>query len=122
MIISADQTQLVPPTPHVSDSHLGDNPIMHVQDSNHVPLHGPKKTIDPSQGTWKRIRPPKQTLDLQLHSPPVGPKRKPESQPHSDAMSNNKKQKLDEDTRILEKLMADNLGSAVAAWQPYRAQ
>ena len=95
---------------------------MHVQDSNHVPLYGLKKTIDPSQGTWNRIGPPKQTLDLQLHSPPVGPKRKPESQPHSYATSIDKKLKLDEDTHTLGKLMADNLGSAVAAWQPYRAQ
>lgn len=122
VIISADQTHHVPPTPYVSDSHLGDNPIMHVQDSNHVPLHGPKKTIDPSQGTWKRVGPPKQTLDLQLHSPPVGPKRKPESQYHSHATSIDKKQKLDEDTCTLGKIMAENLGSAVAAWQHHQNQ
>ena len=56
--------QLAPPIPQVSALCPANTPAKHVGDSDNLQTVGPKKLLDPSQGTWKRLRPPKQVLDI----------------------------------------------------------
>lgn len=97
---------------------MGDNDSLHTV--------GPKKLLDPSQGTWKRLGPSKQIVDTNntcLTS--SGPKRKFGNVSIMHGMHDitlDKKQKLDEEVKFIGKIMADNMGSAMAAWQYRRVQ
>ncbi|KAK7853822.1 hypothetical protein CFP56_034518 [Quercus suber] len=111
------------PVVHVSTPCLTDTQTKHVLNPEHVHSSGPKNVLNPAQGTWKRIRPPKLVLDTKpttLLS--TGPKRKTEDMSTMHDSSLDKKQKLDEEAKSLGKIMADNLGSAVATWQHRRVQ
>lgn len=78
---------------------------------NHLKEHG--KELDLQNKLWTQ-----NSKDTTL--PSVGPKRKTKGQTQPHTTSSDKKQKLDEKTCTLGKIMADNLGSTVAAWQHYR--
>ena len=61
------------------------------------------------------------TCDSNDHT--LGPKRKTHAEDMHEDTSIEKKQKLlDMEAKTFGKLMADNLGSVVAAWQHHRAQ
>ena len=62
-ITLSSQMTTFPTEPQDQDNCLIDTPVTHVLDFNHIPLHGSKKALDPSQGTWKRLGPPKPVLD-----------------------------------------------------------
>lgn len=105
------------PTVNVSTSCLTDTHTKHVLNSKRVHTKGPKNVLDPAQGTWKRIGPPKPVFDTKpttLLS--TGPKRKTEDISIMHDSSLDKKLKLDEEARSLGNIMEDNLGSMVAAW------
>nr|POF08596.1 hypothetical protein CFP56_53082 [Quercus suber]POF08598.1 hypothetical protein CFP56_53084 [Quercus suber] len=119
MISSSDHAHKIPLTTQSCDNQLFDTPVMHVQDNIHMPFHGPKKKLDPAQGTWKRLGPPPvetkikpedKAMDPKHNSPSAGPKRKSVEQSHAHATSIDKKQKLEDDPRTLKNFETDNLG------------
>ena len=131
MISSPNHAHKIPLTIQSCDSQLFDTPIMHVQDNMRVPFHGPKKKLDPAQGTWKRLGPPPvgskikpedKVMNPNNNSPSVGPKCKPVEQSYAHATSIDKKQKLEDDPCTLKNFEIDNLGSVVATWQHRRVQ
>ena len=80
--------------------------------------------VGPKLGTWKRLGPPSHTMDItKAIGPILGPKRKAHMYETQGGVFIDKKQRLlDEETKILGKLMADNLGSTIAALQHRREQ
>lgn len=93
--------------------------------------------VGPKLGTWKRLGPPNHAMDItKANGPILGPKHITEAkglflgpkhkahmdEPHGGVFSDKKQRLLDEETKALGKLMADNLGSAVAAVQHRREQ
>lgn len=115
--------QLAPSIPQVSTLCPANTPAKHMGDSDSLQTAGPKKLLDPSQGTWKRLGPPKQVLDIKSTSlTGNGPKRKTEDVTILHDTTLDKKQKLDEEAKVLQKIMANNMGSAVAAWQHHQVQ
>ena len=82
-----------------------------------------EKTV-PLHGTWRRIGPPHNTVSVGISCESVlGPKRKQQDGPLPDDPPNDKKQRLLEmEAKSLGKLMAENLGSAMAARQHHWTQ
>ncbi|KAF3952002.1 hypothetical protein CMV_022403 [Castanea mollissima] len=124
------------PEPHITETLNPDIP--ETQKTTTSPTCStPTVNTGPPLGTWRRLGPPRQIMDTSDSSDhPVGPKRKTHAthadtlhdkkQKLSDAeekiLHDKKQQLLDDEAKTLGKLMADNLGSAVAAWQHYREQ
>ena len=73
-------------------------------------------TLGPQPRTWKRLAPTYHTMNTNEDSGLcMGQKQKCKTHEVEDRATLNKKQCLEEETKTLSKLMADNLGSAVAA-------
>ena len=104
----------ITPAPHISNSHL---------DANANPSCNTKSLVGPKIGTWRRLGPPAHAMDTSEKNEQVlGPKRKCEDTDPNIAILTEKKQRLNDEAKALGKLMADNLGSAVAATQHRRTQ
>uniref|UniRef100_A0A7N2LPN5 DUF4283 domain-containing protein n=1 Tax=Quercus lobata TaxID=97700 RepID=A0A7N2LPN5_QUELO len=80
--------------------------------------------VGPQTGSWRRLGPPRQIMDTNGPNIDIlGSKRKNSDEVIMRDTLDDKKQKiLDDEARTLGKLKADNLGSAVAAWQHHRTQ
>ena len=78
-----------------------------------TPTYHTESSVGPKTGTWCRIRPPAYAMDnTETMGQLLGPKCKCDKIETQSAIFIDKKQKrLDEETKALGKLMADNLGS-----------
>ena len=122
---STENTEILPTTqPNIScPTHISDPPK--APESTTTPTyHTVPEKIEPLHGTWYRIGPPRETMNTSTSSETVlGPKRKQQDSLSIDDSPTNKKHKLLEmEAKSLGKLMVENLGSAVAAWQHHRMQ
>nr|XP_023926510.1 uncharacterized protein LOC112037926 [Quercus suber] len=94
------------------------------QNSNSSITSTPLDLVGPKQSSWRRLGPPRHIMDASGTCDHMsGSKRKSSEEVIMEDSFDEKKQKLlNEEARTLGKLMADNLGSAVAAWQHRRTQ
>ena len=98
----------ITPEPHISGSHLA---------TNTNPSYNTESLVGPKIGTWRRLEPPTHAMDTPKKTKlVVGPKRKCEdTEPYIAILTDKKQKRLDDETKALGKLMADNWGSAMVA-------
>ena len=107
-----DQRTIIAPKSH--DSQHDAHTSTHL---NTIPTLGPKLA------TWRRIGPPTPHAMESSNEPILGPKRKSQALDTQNTIFTQKKHRtLEDEAKVLGKLMADNLGSAVAARQHRREQ
>nr|POE90306.1 hypothetical protein CFP56_68285 [Quercus suber] len=104
-------------------THIPDTPKAPEPTTTHTNKTVTKKT-EPLHGTWRRLGLPRDTVNAGISCELVlGPKRKPQDVPLPDDPPNDKKQRhMEMEAKSLGKLMAEHLGSAVAARQHRRMQ